>query len=181
MNRVWLEVKRRRGGFTLIELLVVIAIGFAAWTMLNPNEDVKGRPMGSVIVDFKALKLSARSNKFLVLPEGFEGGARPDMRSPVFPVPPAALAKRAKEILQKQDRTDLVRDVDANHQLELVQRSAILRFPDYVTLQALPVGEGKSALAIYSRSKYGRSDFGVNGKRIRAWLDLIVKTIGKAD
>ena len=31
-------------------------------------------------------------------------------------------------------------------------------------------GEAESALILYSRSVYGRSDFGVNRKRLLSWL-----------
>lgn len=163
----------RKWIFRILALIVVAVIGFAGWTMLNPNEDMEGKPMGSAAIDFKSLKLTARANKFLVLPEGFQGGDTPDMASPTFSMPPADLARKAKETWLKQERTELVRDIDGNHQFELVQRSALFRFPDYVVVQAYPAGEGKSALAVYSRSKYGRSDFGVNGNRIRAWLKLL--------
>ena len=161
----------------LFGLLLVAAIGFAGWTMLNPNQDVEGRAMGTVSIDFKTLKLKARRNKYLVLPEGFRGAETPDAVSPGFKMSAAALANRAKDLWLKQERTQLVRDIDAALQFELVQRSAIFRFPDYIVVQAVDLGDGRAALAVYSRSRYGRSDFGVNRKRMRVWLALLKKEL----
>ena len=38
-------------------------------------------------------------------------------------------------------------------------------------------GKGKSTLAVYSRSVYGRSDLGVNRARIMAWVREVQETI----
>jgi uncharacterized protein (DUF1499 family) len=51
-----------------------------------------------------------------------------------------------------------------------VVRSAVFNFPDLVTAQVAPDGENASTLILYSRSVYGRSDFGVNRKRLLSWL-----------
>ena len=45
-----------------------------------------------------------------------------------------------------------------------------MRYPDSITVRFLPLEEGRSTLAIYSRSHYGRSDFGVNKERVDGWL-----------
>ncbi len=161
----------------IVAVVVVAVIGFGAWTMLNPNQDVDGRAMGTVVIDFKTLKLMGRGNKYLVLPEGFAGSDKPDVTSPAFKVSAAALANRAKDLWLKRPRTELVRDIDGNLQFELVQRSGVFRFPDFVTVQAFDLGGGKAGLAIYSRAKYGRRDLDVNKKRVGAWLALLKKEI----
>jgi uncharacterized protein (DUF1499 family) len=55
-------------------------------------------------------------------------------------------------------------------QVHYVVRSALLNFPDLVTVQAVSMGADRSTLVIWSRSVYGRSDFGVNRERTLAWL-----------
>lgn len=77
---------------------------------------------------------------------------------------------RFSEIALSQPRVEQTNQNDT--QREFVQRSAVFKFPDVITVQAMPVGEG-AALAIFSRAKLGRRDFGVNEKRIKAWLELI--------
>ena len=49
-------------------------------------------------------------------------------------------------------------------------RSALLNYPDLVTVQAQPVDAAHSTLVIWSRSVYGRRDFDVNKQRTEAWL-----------
>ncbi len=55
-----------------------------------------------------------------------------------------------------------------------MQRSRVFGFPDYLTVKAVAVdsnaGEGGAGLIIWSRARYGRSDFGVNQARVEAWL-----------
>ena len=58
-------------------------------------------------------------------------------------------------------------------QYDMVQRSKIVGFPDTVTVRFIPLGPDRSTLAIYSRSHYGRRDFGVNRERITDWLSKL--------
>ncbi len=54
-----------------------------------------------------------------------------------------------------------------------VQRSRVFGFPDCLTVKAVAIestGEAGAGLIIWSRARYGRSDFGVNRARVEAWL-----------
>lgn len=46
-----------------------------------------------------------------------------------------------------------------------VVRSAVIGFPDYITAE-----QSGETLRIFSRLRFGRRDFGVNAKRMDAWL-----------
>ena len=124
-------------------------------------------------LDFRSLTLRRRPNRFLMLPDGFEGAAEAHAVSPVFGVAPAKLLDAARRVFSGQPRTALVHEDQTAGQIELVQRSALFRFPDRITVEAVAAGKGKSALAIYSRSKLGYRDFGVNAARVTAWLKLL--------
>ena len=50
-----------------------------------------------------------------------------------------------------------------------VQRSRVIGFPDAISVSARPDGKG-SRLSIWSRSRYGQYDFGVNRARVERWL-----------
>ena len=63
---------------------------------------------------------------------------------------------------------------------DAVQRTAVFRFPDDISVRALNAGPGKSALGIYSRSRYGLSDFGANGRRVRRWIKMLNAAIASA-
>jgi uncharacterized protein (DUF1499 family) len=118
-------------------------------------------------IDFGTLDKGAKPNTFLVLPHGFESVAAPDLTSPVFQLEPAALLDAFKAVALAAPRTTLEQEADG--QIELVQRSAVFRFPDYITAEAVAI-EGGAALCVFSRSKVGYSDLGVNAKRVKAWL-----------
>ena len=66
---------------------------------------------------------------------------------------------------------------DAGLYDDFVVRSALFGFPDYVSVKFLDVKGGKSTLAIYSRSVYGRSDLGVNRARTLAWMALVNSSV----
>jgi len=121
-------------------------------------------------LDFATLTPDTRPRRWLVLPDGVEAVADPDQASPVFALTPEALLDAFKTLALEQPRVALVQEGDG--QVELVERSKLFRFPDYITAQAIAV-EGGSALAIYSRAVIGYSDIGVNRKRITAWLDAL--------
>lgn len=51
-----------------------------------------------------------------------------------------------------------------------VQRTPLVKYPDYVSVRAIDAGNGQSTLALLSRSRYGKSDLGVNKARVERWL-----------
>lgn len=125
-------------------------------------------------LDFPTLDPGPKPNTFLVLPAGFQAEAKPDMDSPVFKLDPGALLDAFKAVALAAPRTQV--EQKGAGQVELVQRSAIFRFPDYITAQAVAV-EGGASLCVFSRSKIGHSDLGVNAKRVRGWLEALEKRV----
>lgn len=51
-----------------------------------------------------------------------------------------------------------------------VVRSRIMGYPDFVTIRLEPGEDGGTQVNIFSRSRYGRSDLGVNAARVQRWL-----------
>lgn len=70
-------------------------------------------------------------------------------------------------ILDTPRTTRLTGSVDAG-QVTYVTRSAVMGFPDYTTVGVY--GDNPRYLEIYGRLRFGRSDLGVNAKRIEGWL-----------
>ncbi|NQW00677.1 MAG: DUF1499 domain-containing protein [Rhodospirillales bacterium] len=120
-------------------------------------------------VDFSSLVLGPNPNQFLVCPPDF-CAATPHMASPLFAVPVAELRQRWMDLLKTRPNMETVTADDQALQYDYIQRSKIMRFPDSITLRFLQAPAGGSTLAIYSRSHYGKSDFGVNEARVRSWL-----------
>ena len=73
-------------------------------------------------------------------------------------------------MLERQPRTELVHGDRENQRYTFRARTAVIHFPDDVTVQFIALDDERSTLAIYSGSQYGYFDFGVNRRRIESWL-----------
>jgi hypothetical protein len=71
------------------------------------------------------------------------------------------------QILQTPRTKVLAGDIAGRH-VTYVTRTAIWGFPDYITVEQ--VG---SEITLVGRLRFGRSDFGVNKKRIQTWLAAV--------
>lgn len=103
------------------------------------------------------------------------------MVSAVYGVEPQKLRLAFLQVATSQPRVSQNSADDASFADELTVRSALFGFPDLVSVKILDAKGGKSMLAIYSRSVYGRSDLGVNKARTMAWigqLNGVVKLAG---
>ncbi len=155
---------------------VLIVVGVVAVLLFTP---FGGRPLAALLpvgdvesVDFADLRLTDKPNQFLMCPPGL-CGANPHADSPVLDVSFEQLREHWRRVLADQPRVELLAEDEAGQQFDYVQRSLRFRFPDLITVRFISVSFSKSTLAIYSRSVYGKSDFGVNRERIDAWLKTL--------
>ena len=130
-------------------------------------------PVQRAAVDFESLELKPSPNQYLVCPPGFCKKAKPHAEAPVFDLPPAQLRARWMERIAALPLAEQIDADPAGMQYGYEALTPLMRFPDTVTVRFLPAGEGKSTLAIYSRSHYGYGDMGANEKRVKHWLDLL--------
>lgn len=79
-------------------------------------------------------------------------------------VVPGDLAAFAAIALANGDTQVLSGDVQSGR-ITFITRSAIMGFPDYTTVQS----DGAN-LRIFGRLRFGRSDMGVNGRRVAGWV-----------
>lgn len=115
---------------------------------------------------------TGKSNDFRAIPEGFDAPDE-DMVSPVFAAPAAELAAAFDAMALAQPRTERLAGDPNDFWMTYVQRSRVFQFPDYISVWVVDLGDGRSSLAVYSRARYGWSDFGVNAARVRAWLAAV--------
>ena len=94
----------------------------------------------------------------------------PDLVTPLYHVAAARLFATVRAVAAAQSRTFPAAAYPDRLQAHWVVRSAVFNFPDLVTAQVVAEGPDTSALVLYSRSVYGRSDLGVNRQRLRIWL-----------
>ena len=92
--------------------------------------------------------------------------------SPTFTVSAAELRRRLNDLISSMSRTRVLYGDDADILFE--ERSAVFGFPDYIDIRMIEIDANTSTLAIYSRSKFGYYDFGVNERRVEALLRNLV-------
>ena len=119
-------------------------------------------------LDFARFRKIARPNQFLALPANFTSAERADAVVATFNVSIEQVRDAWLEVLRGEPRVSDIRQSDG--QIEAIQRSALLGFPDWMTAMPVELGTGKASLCVFSRSKFGMSDMGVNEKRSLDWL-----------
>ena len=122
-----------------------------------------------VTIDFNHLKRPESPNYYLACPKG-SCNIQPDIESPCFDVNIFELQDAWKQMIANVVRYTELSHNDKGDQIQYVQRSLIMRFPDYVTVRFVSLTQKSSTLAILSYAKYGHSDFGINKKRVDSLL-----------
>ena len=162
MRRVWRVLK-------ILLIVVVIGLLVTASGMRNVSDDATVWH-----VDPSTTERTGRPNDYLVAPTGLTT-ATPDRDASVHLLPPEELLFLFDAVVKPTSTVlaGLIRD----RHITYVHRTAVLGFPDYITVKAVEM-DGGSALIIWSRARYGYSDLGVNKKRIEGWLAQIDKPEG---
>lgn len=129
------------------------------------------------MIAFETLVLKSSPNQHLVAPEGLCRNATPHQAAKRYDVPVADLTRAFLDMIADQPRVERLEMDESLGQYEFVQRSRFFRFPDVITIRFLPLEVDTSTLAIYSRSKVGYGDFGVNRRRVEMWLEQMEKQL----
>lgn len=119
-------------------------------------------------VSFQTLVLGPKPNQYLVCPPTLCGQATAHQTSPRFRLSADQLRRLFKSTVADPGRVTIVREGATS--IDLVARTLIMRWPDWVSVRFVPLADGQSTFAVYSRSVYGYSDLGANEKRITGWL-----------
>lgn len=119
-------------------------------------------------VDPATSERTGKPNDYLVAPDGLTA-APADQASRVFAMPPEDLLFLFDSVVRPSSGVSVVGGAVEERWITYVQRSAVIGFPDYISVKAVEQ-PGGSALIIWSRSRYGYSDLGVNRKRVEEWL-----------
>jgi uncharacterized protein (DUF1499 family) len=163
----------KRLATAILAVVLLSAAGWYGW-QLGPWADTATKEYG-VPIEFTSLERKASPNQYLIAPDGATPRAKPDAESPVFAVSPERLRDAFLAVAAEAPRTKLLNQSADGLRLSLVQRSAFLRFPDYIDVSILPVGGNGdgSTIAIYSRSRFGYSDLGANQRRVEEWMTAL--------
>jgi uncharacterized protein (DUF1499 family) len=154
----------------LLITIVGIVVAVAALIVEGETLETAIFPIGEVpVIDFATLERGPVPNQYLLCPPSV-CSTQADGVAPVYGVPVAKLQAVWDQMIAEQPRVQVLRRDITNQQIDYVQRTRLLRFPDLITVRFLPVDDTHATLAIYSRSVYGQGDFGVNRARVEEWL-----------
>lgn len=121
--------------------------------------------------DFAHLVRPSSPNTALAAPAGFR--PRPDIVTPAYGVPAEKLFAIVQHVAAGRRATYRLAGNATALREGWVARSLVWNFPDIVWAEVEPDGNGKSELVLYSRSMYGYGDFGVNRRRVAAWVAAV--------
>ncbi len=153
-------------------LLVVVGLvwgnhmGIMRWILPYP---------AATLVNFTTLVKTTRNNQYLVCSLG-RCAEQADRASPHFAVTASTLLQAFTDVALADGDTILLHHWPELQQSQFVQRSKWVGWPDLISAQAVETQQG-ATLAIYSRSVYGSTDFGVNKARIDRWVDHLADTL----
>lgn len=113
-------------------------------------------------------------NTFRAAPESVGSDVvRVDMVLGTYSLSPKELARTLEAHVIRQ--RDTIRIAGSPNELWLtyVQRSERMRFPDYISVMTRENADGQTEIAIFSRSRFGYGDMGVNEARVRDYVSVL--------
>lgn len=152
----------------LLGILIIVGILSALFGCSDP----------AVQVDFKNIAYINTPNYYLVCPPKY-CSITPNEISPVYPIEVRHVDIHLKQVIERQPRITLIAEDKENYRYTYIQRTKYLGFPDTINVQLLSLGENHTTVLIYSQSKYGYSDLGVNKARVKNWLFELSEDLGK--
>jgi hypothetical protein len=157
-----------------IGVLVVVAavIGSAVGLRFYMHRAGENRLMPGEDIAIAKLRAPLPQNAALACPPGYctlAGAAR----SPVVALDADRLYWALMRVVTGAPRVTVIADDPRRRRVALLQRSAVFGFPDIVIARVVALAAERSSVALYSRARYGRYDFGVNRRRVEDWLARI--------
>lgn len=108
-------------------------------------------------------------NSYRVAPEGLTE-EYVDAPAPVYTANPTLMAKAFDDFVMAQNKVERIAGSAEEGWVTYVQKSNSWNFPDYISVKFIDLNGGSSTVAIFSRSRFGHSDMGVNKERVETWL-----------
>ncbi len=151
-------------------VVLVLAVIVVAFYALGADRFWRfaGEPdLGPVV--FETLQRRTSPNDALACPPGF-CKALIDVATPLYGLPARDLRAAFVKVIASEPRVANVDSNDATLTDRYVFRSPTMGYPDTVVVRFIEQPDGRSTLAMYSRSQFGHSDLGANKARITRLL-----------
>lgn len=149
----------------------MLLVGLGSMTLMGTARAATGE-------DPTTAARNTEPNDALWCPDG-ACSAKADRAPPSFALSADQLYAAWLKVVAGQPRATLI---DADPTLRLIrasERTPLFRFVDDVTIRVLSLADGRSSYAIWSRSRLGAYDFGVNARRLQRWGTAVERAAGK--
>lgn len=123
---------------------------------------------------FRQLKGKEYSEKFARLQRRYY----PEIAPLIVDKAPQQVFSAVRELIRRQGKWNIEFEDQPAFHLEATDKSRFFRFTDDIVIRVEPRDSG-SVVQMRSRSRTGRSDFGVNAKRIRKFLGDLKATLAR--
>ena len=91
-----------------------------------------------------------------------------DLEGGVKRILPGVTLAELDQIAQQTPRTKVLAGSVDDGMITYVTRSRLIGFPDYTTVEAKD-----GMVTVYARLRFGRSDLGVNRRRVEGWIKAL--------
>ena len=91
-----------------------------------------------------------------------------DLEGGVKRILPGVTLAELDQIAQQTPRTKVLAGSVDDGMITYVTRSRLIGFPDYTTVEAKD-----GMVTVYARLRFGRSDLGVNRRRVKGWIKAL--------
>ncbi|MEM1045502.1 MAG: DUF1499 domain-containing protein [Pseudomonadota bacterium] len=163
IKRILLAIPLLIAGAVIVCLAVLFLTGpEQVWATLFGDPDLGP-------TRFEELVLPDRPNHYLVCPPPLCAKAQAAQSSGTYAADRATMIDTLTDAARALPNVRMINGPEPDD-VRFIQRTRLMQFPDTVSIRVVEAAPGESQLAIYSRSQIGRSDLGVNKRRIEAFL-----------
>lgn len=154
---------------TIVIALLVAGFGFAMAYSRTLKHDV-----ATWHVDPLTAPKPSTPNSYRVGPANTTDA---DAEAPVFDASAGTVGAAFDAMVNDENFVELVGGSAEAGWVTYVQRSTLFGFPDYISVRFIDLDGDRSTLAMFSRSRLGQSDLGVNKKRVTSWLENLTARV----
>lgn len=165
----------------LVALCVAFAVGLLFWLKRDALWDSLAASTNQGQLALAELQPRASPNDYLVCPRTLCVSRDADATAPIYDIPVDTLRREAVKQWEGEANLSLVYRSGDGLQVRYIQRSRVLRFPDLVSVQFVPLTGRSSTLAVHSRSLIGYYDFGANRERVNRWIGRLAPLPRRSD